>query len=84
MFLMCFNVEHAFFFLIWNFLIFNWANIIKMAGKSYFYEIFFLVIFIQASIGKEEAILGEFPWTVSLRLSGFLGHDCGAAILNSV
>ena len=55
-----------------------------MAGKSYFIEIFCLVIFIQASIGKEEAILGEFPWTVSLRLSGFLGHDCGAAILNSV
>merc|ERR1712018_276076 len=31
---------------------------------------------------KEEAILGEFPWTVSLKLEGLLGHDCGGAILN--
>ena len=47
-------------------------------------KILFLVIFIQVICGKEEATLGEFPWTVSLRLSGFVGHDCGGAILNSV
>jgi len=46
-------------------------------------KILFLVIFIQVICGKEEATLGEFPWTVSLRLSGFVGHDCGGAILNS-
>ena len=41
---------------------------------------FFVIIpFICA---KEEATLGEFPWTVSLRLDGLLGHDCGGAILN--
>jgi hypothetical protein len=47
-------------------------------------KLLFLVIFIQVIFGKEEATLGEFPWTVSLRLSGFVGHDCGGAILNSV
>jgi hypothetical protein len=40
-------------------------------------KILFLVILIQVICGKEEATLGEFPWTVSLRLSGFVGHDCG-------
>ena len=33
---------------------------------------------------KETADIGEFPWTVSLRLSGLIGHDCGAAILDEV
>ena len=47
-------------------------------------KILFLVIFIQVICGKETATLGEFPWTVSLRLSSFVGHDCGGAILNSV
>merc|ERR1711990_1196540 len=53
------------------------------ANKSMLLKILFLVIFIQVICGKEEATLGEFPWTVSLRLSGFVGHDCGGAILNS-
>ena len=47
-------------------------------------KLLFLVIFIQVIFGKEEATLGEFPWTVSLRLFGFVGHDCGGAILNPV
>ena len=54
------------------------------ANKSMLLKILFLVIFTQVVCGKEEATLGEFPWTVSLRLSGFVGHDCGGAILNSV
>lgn len=33
---------------------------------------------------KENAYLGEFPWTVSLKLVGLFGHDCGGAILNNV
>ena len=36
---------------------------------------------------KEEAVPGEFPWTVSLQLDpqqGYFGHDCGGAILNEV
>ena len=47
-------------------------------------KLLYLGIFLQSTFGKEEAVLGEFPWTVSLRLSGFVGHDCGGAILNSV
>lgn len=33
---------------------------------------------------KEDSYLGEFPWTVSLKLVGLFGHDCGGAILNNV
>ena len=33
---------------------------------------------------KEDVDLGEFPWTVSLKLVGLWGHDCGGAILNEV
>eukprot|EP00093_Oithona_nana_P012848 12848.XXX_868532_867894_1 [CDS] Oithona nana genome sequencing. len=32
---------------------------------------------------KEDSYLGEFPWTVSLKLVGLFGHDCGGAILNN-
>ena len=44
-----------------------------------------LVIIAKAK--KEEAVPGEFPWTVSLQLDpqqGYFGHDCGGAILNEV
>lgn len=36
---------------------------------------------------KEEALPGEFPWSVSLELDpqqGYFGHDCGGAILDEV
>ena len=49
-----------------------------------------LIIFFALSVlvkAKEEAVPGEFPWTVSLELDpqqGYFGHDCGGAILNEV
>ena len=51
-----------------------------------------LIIFLALSVlvivqAKEEAVPGEFPWTVSLELDpqqGYFGHDCGGAILNEV
>ena len=42
------------------------------------------IAFLSFCAAKEDTILGEFPWTVSLKLVGLWGHDCGGAILNEV
>ena len=44
----------------------------------------FLASLVTFCVAKEDAYLGEFPWTVSLKLVGLFGHDCGGAILNNV
>ena len=42
------------------------------------------IAFLSFCAAKEDANFGEFPWTVSLKLVGLWGHDCGGAILNEV
>merc|ERR1711860_371360 len=42
---------------------------------------FYFILLASLAFAKEDAILGEFPWTVSLRNS-LIGHDCGASILS--
>ena len=68
----------------------HWRQIIlshldKDSARKMKLYIFLLCIFwIEA---KEEALPGEFPWSVSLELDpqqGYFGHDCGGAILDEV
>lgn len=45
---------------------------------------FLVLIAVTTTFAIEDAKPGEFPWTVSLQLTDFFGHNCGGAILNEV
>ena len=61
------------------------SHLDRDSARKMKYFIFLLCIsWIEA---KEEALPGEFPWSVSLELDpqqGYFGHDCGGAILDEV